>query len=656
MRNFYKLQILSGSTRKNHVDEVLKDSRITSHIDYAGVAFENLNKGDVLLIHKGSNPVCLVEILYKIENKSEISGVNFGINYKIEILSYYKDLPESLTFKKENQKVGHNGTFFHMFKDSRTLRFIQQWFEYIQRKKNMEKTKQLLEYKKQIILQGPPGTGKTRLAEMMAESMTKTVKKISPITAIDNFFKTFQINETILSQRTALNEQLQEFTNKFKHGEIKNLSLEDYALGNGNKDGFCYLLEYQLKATGKYNGQANKGKIYFNSKEDIYVKSGFLEGMQSDTAAMEKLAAELDKVVNEKFDDGVNFEIGRNFVLKILNTYHPDKYFPINSEDCLDNALKLFGFDYSQLNYIEKSTQLQSLFLSKKQEFGTDVTNNEFMHFLFQTFNLKNKGKFEDNQLIIEGDYKIIQFHPAYSYEDFVRGISVKAVKDGVSYEVEDRILIEMCEEAASNPEAKYVLIIDEINRANLPSVLGELIYALEYREKEVDGVYDKTKDGIETDRKLSIPSNLLIIGTMNTADRSAGHIDYAIKRRFAFVDVLPEIEPVHHLIKNEFIKISQLFVKNFDGSVIPGIIEKSDALASDFRPEDIWIGHSYFICKKKNSTENEEDDIAKPILNMKLKYEIIPLLKEYIKDGILNETEQVKKVMNELISKDFTK
>ncbi len=196
-----------------------------------------------------------------------------------------------------------------------------------------------------------------------------------------------------------------------------------------------------------------------------------------------------------------------------------------------------------------------------------------------------------------------------------------------------------------------YIIIIDEINRANLPSVLGELIYALEYRGEIVESMYD-----IKGDNSLIIPPNLFIIGTMNTADRSVGHIDYAIKRRFAFVDVLPEIEPVHPLIKEDFIKISSLFIKNFNGTGVPKVIEKSDSLASDFRTEDIWIGHSYFICKKENSNDNEDDTIAKPILNMKLKYEIIPLLKEYIKDGILNETEQVKKLMDELISKDFTK
>jgi 5-methylcytosine-specific restriction endonuclease McrBC GTP-binding regulatory subunit McrB len=166
-----------------------------------------------------------------------------------------------------------------------------------------------------------------------------------------------------------------------------------------------------------------------------------------------------------------------------------------------------------------------------------------------------------------------------------------------------------------------YVLIIDEINRANLPSVLGELIYALEYRNESVQSIY-----AIDGDNSLVLPDNLYIIGTMNTADRSVGHIDYAIKRRFAFVDVLPKIE----VIKNEMAKklfglVSALFVKEDNTN--------SGHLASDFDYKDVQLGHSYFILKE-GSVEDQIEE-----LNMRVNYEILPILNEYIKDGILLES-----------------
>ena len=137
---------------------------------------------------------------------------------------------------------------------------------------------------------------------------------------------------------------------------------------------------------------------------------------------------------------------------------------------------------------------------------------------------------------------KLIQFHPAYAYEDFVRGIVADTVDGGLRYRAENKVLGELAECAAADVENSYVLIIDEINRANLPAVLGELIYALENRGKAVDSVYGL---GEGKDRVLRLPRNLYIIGTKNTADRSVGHMDYAIRRRFAFVTVLPDANVV---------------------------------------------------------------------------------------------------------------
>lgn len=159
------------------------------------------------------------------------------------------------------------------------------------------------------------------------------------------------------------------------------------------------------------------------------------------------------------------------------------------------------------------------------------------------------------------------------------------------------------------NKLKNYVLIIDEINRANLPAVLGELIYALEYRGEKVESMYD-----IEGDNSLIIPSNLYIIGTMNTADRSVGHIDYAIRRRFAFIDILPNVSVIENAsAKALFEEISNLFYSK-------------ETLASDFKAVQVQLGHSYFMVK-----DDEE-------LQLKAKYEIIPILEEYLKDGIFLE------------------
>lgn len=187
--------------------------------------------------------------------------------------------------------------------------------------------------------------------------------------------------------------------------------------------------------------------------------------------------------------------------------------------------------------------------------------------------------------------------------------------------------------------EKNYVLIIDEINRANLSSVLGELIYALEYRGEAVESIYEV--DGNE----LILPPNLYIIGTMNTADRSVGHIDYAIRRRFAFVDVLPKnlkSELNDDFKEDLFIKVANLFIKNYDFNIEKNKIERSDYLSNEFGPKDVWLGHSYFI-QQYVKDQNGNDNKSQPIdFNLRVEFEIKPILREYLKDGVFMGGKQI--------------
>lgn len=184
-------------------------------------------------------------------------------------------------------------------------------------------------------------------------------------------------------------------------------------------------------------------------------------------------------------------------------------------------------------------------------------------------------------------------------------------------------------------PEVQpYVLIIDEINRANLPAVLGELIYALEYRNEAVESLY-----ALDGENAIIIPENLFLIGTMNTADRSVGHIDYAIKRRFAFVEVLPNEEViVNEDAKALFQRVAALFVKEEEGELV-----NSDFLAADFEYRDVQLGHSYFMLQEGTAEEQKRE------LELRFRYEILPILHEYVKDGLLLETakSEIKKIAN---------
>ena len=141
---------------------------------------------------------------------------------------------------------------------------------------------------------------------------------------------------------------------------------------------------------------------------------------------------------------------------------------------------------------------------------------------------------------------EVVQFHPSYSYEDFVRGYRPRLLENQQpGFELADGPFMRMARLAENDPDGKYFLVIDEINRGNLAKVFGELYFLLEYRRTPMKLMYQEGDEATFT-----MPENLYIIGTMNTADRSIALVDLALRRRFAFVDFSMNEEPVKGLLR----------------------------------------------------------------------------------------------------------
>ena len=142
-----------------------------------------------------------------------------------------------------------------------------------------------------------------------------------------------------------------------------------------------------------------------------------------------------------------------------------------------------------------------------------------------------------------DGAVKLVQFHPSYTYEDFFEGFRPEPGGSGtLTFTLRAGPFRDFAEVAAANPSTAYILIIDEINRANLAKVFGELYFLLEYRDQSISLQYSP-------DKEFVLPENLFLVGTMNTADRSIARIDTAMRRRFAFVELDPRIPPVRGLL-----------------------------------------------------------------------------------------------------------
>ncbi|HEY7108278.1 MAG TPA: AAA family ATPase [Nitrososphaeraceae archaeon] len=182
-----------------------------------------------------------------------------------------------------------------------------------------------------------------------------------------------------------------------------------------------------------------------------------------------------------------------------------------------------------------------------------------------------------------DGRYEIIQFHPSYGYEDFVEGIKPN-LKDGqIFYEPKNSIFKVLCKEASENQAKKFVLIIDEINRGNLAKIFGELLYGLEYRGSThiIKLPYSQ--------EPLIIPENLWIIGTMNSADRSLALVDFALRRRFYFIELMPDENILRSFLERNQCNIVEGTVKFF--KEINDAIKKEGKLGKHYQ-----LGYSYFM------------------------------------------------------------
>lgn len=228
------------------------------------------------------------------------------------------------------------------------------------------------------------------------------------------------------------------------------------------------------------------------------------------------------------------------------------------------------------------------------------------------------------DEYINEGRIAFTTFHQSMDYEDFVEGYKPMVINGDIKFQLKPGVFRNICEKAQKQP---CVLIIDEINRGNVSKIFGELITLLE-ADKRDGGNHRIQVNLTYSGKPFSVPANLYIIGTMNTTDRSVGSIDYALRRRFAFWTLksdksIVEGQEVDTVVKSKAV----------------AVFEKVEAFLkanpADMKIDDLMPGHSYFMAKSLDELET------------KVKYELIPLVEEYAKDGIIE-------VSDEKLSKTF--
>ena len=196
------------------------------------------------------------------------------------------------------------------------------------------------------------------------------------------------------------------------------------------------------------------------------------------------------------------------------------------------------------------------------------------------------------------GRVEIVQFHPSFSYEDFIEGLRPAEAPGGFRYEVQPGIFLSFCMEARRRPDETFVMVVDEINRADLGSVLGELLMLLEYRGERVPLPYSK--------KHFSIPKNVVVLATMNTADRSLALLDFALRRRFHTISLPPSRE------------VLEGFLRGVEDAALG--LELFDLIQTKVGNPDVAPGHTYFMT----------DDVSADGLRRIWRYELRPYLSEF--------------------------
>lgn len=536
------------------------------------------------------------------------------------------------------------------------------------------------------------------------EDINMTTIEEDNINIIGKFKKYYfdNIEEYKLNEEAINGIKLREkFNVEYPITKLKNMSLEEYALGTDNfVNSLSYKLEfgeYKHAGMGCGGGSSAKHGIYF-SKDNVYrgYKNEVIDNPEEYWINFRNQLCDFLTEIGET-NEFPNVEEKYPLIqtipliaTKLCFLYYPNYFISIGSRGKLQTITELFEIQ-SQDDGISARISFNICKFFKEafperlsddpqwlgyalwrfiNEFENDeikeveqenndekYDKNDFLNEVFideEKYNSIVSVLEKKKNIILEGapgvgktfmakrlaysiigrkdksQVQLIQFHQSYSYEDFIEGF--RPTENG--FKLEKGLFYKICKKAESNPKEKFYLIIDEINRGNLSKIFGELLMLIES---------DKRGDELTlaySELPFSVPSNLFIIGLMNTADRSLALIDYALRRRFSFIRIEPAfdspkfIKAFNNKFDQDFNKIIEIIKKINDA------IKDDKSLGSGFK-----IGHSYFFPDIKDRKGNKRDieDI--------ITYEIIPLLEEYWydnPDSIIQWKEALNGVLND--------
>jgi len=357
---------------------------------------------------------------------------------------------------------------------------------------------------------------------------------------------------------------------------------------------------YGPPGTGKTHILKNQYMDMFTTSESSITRQDFLKDIIQNCSWWQVIALAV-------------LELGKTKVADIFN----HEYVQVKAQ--LSNSTTVTPTIWGQLQshtiedceHVKVSRRMPPMIFNKTEKSEWEILQNEVEEQSPELLELKSQiENFESvpNKRIER--FEFLTFHQSYSYEDFIEGIKPELAESDVSYKIEEGVFQKMCNKARNDYSNNYAIFIDEINRGNISSIFGELITLIEDDKRE--GKSNEIKATLPYSKKhFSVPNNLYIIGTMNTADRSVEALDTALRRRFSFIEMNPE--PAK-LSTEEF---------KCTGIDLEALLKAINNRIEKLLDKDYCIGHSYFMTIKNRQSPLEEIKII-------FQNKILPLLQEY--------------------------
>jgi hypothetical protein len=443
--------------------------------------------------------------------------------------------------------------------------------------------------------------------------------------------------ETKIKKIIPNNERFQKLQNnlekKFKEASIpsnsshKTENMQDSLFTKNNEskvEGSLNKILYGPPGTGKTYALKQQYFPLYTTKETSITEENNFEIVVKQLSWWEVIAVALIQLGTSKVNDIYNHEwVQKKMELSNSKTVKPTIWGQLQShtvESC---------------EYVNVKSKQQPLIFNKTENSTWEVITEEIENQIPELYELIEKvNNFKPDANKVIERFKFVTFHQSFSYEDFIEGIKPIMPENGevaedLGYKIEDGVFKEICKDAAIDPHNRYAIFIDEINRGNVSAIFGELITLIE-TDKRKGGTNEMRITLPYSKNIFSVPPNLDIYGTMNTADRSVEALDTALRRRFEFKEMMPDLEVIED--------------KEVDGIMLSDVLKKINERIELLIDRDHTIGHSYFI------NVDSAQRLADAFNN-----NIVPLLQEYFygdygKIGLVLGDGFVKKIKNDSI------